>query len=197
MNFFFNLLFFVKMTTLKKIQEYKGVMLFDIDGTWTVSTQTDRRKIITLLNDKKYAIGINTAAPYIIDFFDIQPNNQSICEFLRQHDYNTYNSVNMQYPIMAGITVPTDTEHDPFDKIYEYCSRNSDIDFQYGFRKAFALEYALKIYNLPDSCGTLIDDNEIVKKGFEEYCKIKKLNMKFIWTPDGLKYENISNFFDK
>jgi hypothetical protein len=48
------------------------------------------------------------------------------------------------------------------------------MDYLYGYRKAYALKYSLKLYNIPDEFGILIDDNQIVKKGFEDYCKINK-----------------------
>jgi hypothetical protein len=53
-------------------------------GTCSSCTLEDKQHIVNILTKNNYAMGINTAGAYIIKYFDANPNNIIICEFMRK-----------------------------------------------------------------------------------------------------------------
>ena len=91
---------------MPKNKNFKGLILFDIDGTLT--TGIENEKVVDMCIKKGYAVGICTAGSMYkmenLKSFNWMPYN--LWDFIRQHDDVTFNNVASN--IIAGKKRPSD-----------------------------------------------------------------------------------------
>jgi hydroxymethylpyrimidine pyrophosphatase-like HAD family hydrolase len=134
----------------KYTQNYKGICLFDIDGTLT--TCKENEQVVQYCIDKGYAVGIATAGSIYnqsnISSFNWMPKN--LYEFMKKNNFDTFN--NVASGILAGR--------------YNYAEYTKTLDnkpyniFWPGWLKGVALENAGRIYKIKNPKKLILFDND-------------------------------------
>lgn len=132
------------------IPDYKGVCLFDIDGTLT--TGTENEKVVQYCLDKGYAVGIATAGGKYLpsNLLDHSWMPLNLFNFMIEHDFNTFN--NVASGILNGHYNST-----AYSK--SLSSKPNDV-FWPGWFKGVALERTGLIYGIKDPKFLILFDNE-------------------------------------
>lgn len=145
---------------LKK--KFKGLVLFDIDGTLT--TCKNNEEVVQTCIDNGWAVGICTAGSiYSIDNllnFEWMPRN--LYDFMIEHNNITFNNVASGY-LMGK------PNYNAYAKLQKYVPYDSPL--VYGFRKGFALSETGKALGISSNSLILCDDLKIFIKGAMYYNK--------------------------
>ena len=141
-------------------QKWKGVCLFDIDGTLT--TGINNEESIELCINAGYAVGITTAgAMYTPDnlmSFDWMPKNLHI--FMQNNGFNTFNNV------ASGIITGKYDSSEYQDIINKFQGQH----VMWGLLKAKSLINTAKLYNITDFNKMILFDNDpLFLKGLQMY----------------------------
>ena len=132
------------------IPDYKGICLFDIDGT--LSTGTQNENVVQYCLDNGYAVGIATAGavyrPGNLLSYSWMPKN--LYNFMAQNNFDTFH--NVASGILSGIHNAAE-----YTKIKK--SMPSDA-FWAGWFKAFALERTAKLYGIEFHNNVILFDND-------------------------------------
>lgn len=129
-------------------KEYKGIVLFDIDGT--LSTGLQNEKVVQYFIDRKYAVGISTAGamyhPSNLLEFAWMPMN--LYNWMEQHNFNTFNNVGSG--ILCGQYKP------------EAFNERNDLDLynMLGWRKGLTLSKTSELYGITDPKKMILLDND-------------------------------------
>ena len=170
-----------------KMNNYKGLVLFDIDGTLT--TGLENKKVVQYFLDNNYAVGITTAGsvytPENVKNFDWMPDN--LYNFMKENNFNTFNNV------MSGIVAG---KYNP--SVYKI-PFNMDQHMGLGWKKAKSMEKTAQQFNITDPSKIILLDNDpLFLIGVLEY------NKKYTVIPAGepadkyqLSMETIDNYFKK
>mgnify|MGYP002634350144 CR=1 FL=1 len=155
---------------------YRGIVLFDIDGTLTTNTRENNHEVVQYFLDRNYSVGICTAGPIYspntLLFYEWMPENLYL--FMRRHDFNTFNNVSTK--IVCG-------RYNPY-LLKEMYSMN-DI----GWNKGIALENSAEIFDITNPSKMFLFDNEPeVLLGCHHYNK----NMIVIPAGEPAIHENLS-----
>jgi len=140
---------------------YKGLCLFDIDGTLT--TGKDNEKVIDMCLKAGYAVGISTAGagytPNNLLSFPWMPKN--LYNFMKEHNFNTFNNVASN--ILVG-------KYDPLG--YKFIKDNYFDHSVWGILKGHSLSKTAAKYNIKDPTKMILFDNdpEFIK-GVKKYNK--------------------------
>jgi hypothetical protein len=185
-----------------------GVMLFDIDGTWTEFNKKDQKKVVDLCIRNNYSIGINTAGgptyqPKTCENSKKRPMGDDLCKYMSEKNYITFNNVNIGLvngKIINNIITEEGDIITPYQDVDYICEDNPNLNKD-GCRKGKALENTMK--KLGAKYGVLVDNDPEVVEGCREYIKYKKMNATVIWagtviqypTTPQLTYETIYNYF--
>ena len=137
-----------------KTDQYKGLCLFDIDGTLT--TGIDNEMTIDLCLKAGYAVGISTAgAGYTPDnllSFPWMPHN--LYNFMAKNNFNTFNNVVRN--ILSGTY-----DQDGYSEAKE---RAKQIGLSghstWGLLKGHSLVNTAKLYNITDPRQMILFDND-------------------------------------
>jgi|TARA_B110000259_G_scaffold66466_1_gene78285 hydroxymethylpyrimidine pyrophosphatase-like HAD family hydrolase len=166
--------FLNKPTEFYKNIKYKGLVLFDIDGTLSVKTKENNHEVVKYCLDNGYAVGISTAGSlYNMDNllqFNWMPEN--LYNFMIFNNNITFNNVRSGY-------VTGKYEPDSYSKIYN----NSDLDMieKFGFAKGFTMDRTANMLNIQDTKKMILCDD---MKGFiNGYVKYNK-NYQYIFCGD-------------
>lgn len=138
----------VKGKIYPEIEDFKGVCLFDIDGTLTDGR--DNYNVVQKCIDSRYAVGISTAGSMYkttnIEYFPWMPTN--LFNFMKNRNFDTFNNVN--------------------DSIL--CGKNSMNEYNnlfvpngmsvWGIRKALALEKTAKNLGITEPNKMIMFDND-------------------------------------
>jgi len=151
---FFILLFVNNKDNFTK--NYKGLVLFDIDGTLTSNTSQNNYLIVQACIDNSFAVGICTAGSVYsmenILSYNWMPKN--LYDFIVKEDKITFNNVGSK--ILLG--KPNKVEY-------------SNLSNQHpGFLKGFALEKTANALGITNpKCMILCDDDSGFIQNFREY----------------------------
>ena len=133
-----------------EIPDYKGLCLFDIDGTLT--TGTENEKVVQYCIDKGYAVGIATAGaiynPSNLMNFKWMPRN--LYEFMSSHNFDTFN--NVASGVLKGV-------HNSAAYTKTLSDKPPNI-FWPGWFKGLALESTGKAYGITDTNNLILFDND-------------------------------------
>ena len=160
---------------------YKGLVLFDIDGTLT--TGKENFEVVQYCLDKNYAVGISTAGGIYtmenLKSFKWMPTN--LYDFIVKNNNSTFNNVRSGY-----INGKLDK------KIYEK-NYNENIDFfeNLGYAKGLSMDITAKNLKLQNSPNLILcDDLNQFIKGYLKYNK----NYKYVFCGDkeGLSLNKIN-----
>tara|TARA_B100000902_G_scaffold397882_1_gene462954 strand:+ start:2651 stop:3211 length:561 start_codon:yes stop_codon:yes gene_type:complete len=140
------------------MNNYKGVVLFDIDGTLT--TGLENEKVVQYFLDRGYAVGISTAGslytPENLKSFSWMPNN--LYNFMKKTNFNTFNNV------MSNIIIG---KYNP--SVYRIPFKMND-HLAIGWRKAKSMEKTAELYRITDPEKIIILDNDpIFIRGIKNY----------------------------
>jgi hypothetical protein len=174
-------------------------MLFDIDGTWTEFNKEDQKKVVDLCVRNNYSIGIDTAGgfsyqPTTCESSIRRPMGDYLCNYMSEHDYDTFNNVNI------GLVNGKIYNPNPYSEVDSMCKDNPNANKD-GCRKGMALQNTM--IEVGAKYGVLVDNDPKVVEGCREYIRQTKINAIVIWagtviqypkTPQ-LTYEMISNYF--
>ena len=141
-------------------KKWKGICLFDIDGTLT--TGINNEESIDLCIKAGYAVGITTAgAMYTPDnlmSFDWMPKNLYI--FMQNNGFNTFNNV------ASGII----TGKYDSSEYQDIRNKFQGQHVMWGLLKAKSLINTAKLYNITDFNKMILFDNDpIFLKGLQMY----------------------------
>jgi hypothetical protein len=129
---------------------YKGICLFDIDGTLT--TGLNNYKSIDICLRRGYAVGISTAGSGYtiknIQQFDWMPDN--LYSFMRDRNFDTFNNVGSG--VLGGVYNPK-----AYKKIKDLYS---DRDIVWGLLKGLSLENTATKYKIKDPKKMILFDND-------------------------------------
>lgn len=131
--------------------QYKGIVLFDIDGTLT--TGLENEKVVQYFIDRKYAVGISTAGamyhPSNLMSFNWMPKN--LYQWMEKHNFNTFNNVGSY--ILCGVYNP-----EAFNAIEE----RNDLDLynMLGWRKGLTLSKTAQLYGITNPKKMILLDND-------------------------------------
>ena len=131
-----------------EIEDFKGICLFDIDGTLTDGR--DNYNVVQKCINSGYAVGISTAGSMYkttnIEYFPWMPTN--LFNFMKNRNFDTFNNVN--------------------DSIL--CGKNSLNEYNnlfvpngmsiWGIRKALALEKTAKNLGITEPSKMIMFDND-------------------------------------
>ena len=137
-----------KSKVYPEIEDFKGVCLFDIDGTLTDGR--DNYNVVQKCINSGYAVGISTAGSMYkttnIEYFPWMPTN--LFNFMKNRNFDTFNNVN--------------------DSIL--CGKNSMNEYNnlfvpngmsvWGIRKALALEKTAKNLGITEPNKMIMFDND-------------------------------------
>jgi len=146
--------------------KYKGVCLFDVDGTLTSCSRKTNEQAVDVCLQAGFAVGINTAGAMYstsnIHLFDWMPMN--LYDFMKNNDFDTFN--NVASGVLRGIRDPA---------AYKHISKKSPRGLLPGWLKGFALEKTAAKYGISDPSRMIIfDDSSWFLEGLQKYNK--KLN---------------------
>ena len=150
------MLLFVANTKDNFSKNYKGLVLFDIDGTLTSNTAQDNYSIVQACIDNSFAVGICTAGSVYsmqnILSYNWMPKN--LYDFIVKEDKITFNNVGSK--ILLG-------------KL-DVLSYSKLSDQHPGFLKGFALEKSANALGITNpKCMILCDDDTGYIKHFLSY----------------------------
>lgn len=139
---------------------YKGLCLFDIDGTLT--TGRDNERVVQYCLDRGYAVGIATAGgiyrPSNLMSYPWMPRN--LYEFMARNNFNTFNNV------ASGILLGRH-DKDAYNDTLRYKPPHV---FWPGWFKGLALERTGKLYGIDDPSQLILFDNDpSFLKGVKHY----------------------------
>ena len=138
------------INNLHDTANFKGVCLFDIDGT--LSTGKDNERVVQYCLDKGYAVGISTAGsmykPDNLMRFPWMPSN--LFKFMAKYNFITFNNVASH--VLAG-------KHDSAAYSSMLQDKPKDI-FWPGWLKALTLERSGQIFNINDQSSLILFDND-------------------------------------
>lgn len=133
-----------------EVPDYKGLCLFDIDGTLT--TGTENEKVVQYCIDNGYAVGIATAGaiynPGNLMSFEWMPKN--LYQFMRNNNFNTFN--NVASGVLKGV-------HNSAAYTKTLSRKPNDV-FWPGWFKGLALERTGKLYGIKDPSHLILFDND-------------------------------------
>ena len=135
---------------------YKGLVLFDIDGTLTSNSALDNYSIVQVCIDNSFAVGICTAGSVYsmenILSYNWMPRN--LYDFIVQENMITFNNVGSK--ILLG---------KPNELLYSKLSNQHP-----GFLKGFALEKTANAFGITNpKCMILCDDDIGYIQNFRQY----------------------------
>jgi hypothetical protein len=155
--------------TLSKTKEhytkpkYKGLVLFDIDGTLT--TGKENYAVVKYCIDNNYAVGISTAGGIYnmknLQHYKWMPKN--LLTFIKNNKNVTFNNVRSGY--LAGEYNP-----DIYSKIYR--KFNSYTLEQYGYAKGLSMYHTMKALKLSKESKLILCDD--LKEFIEGYLMFDK-----------------------
>ena len=122
---------------------YKGLVLFDIDGTLASSPPDNNSKVVQACIDNNFAVGICTAGSYpsVEECAKYKWLPKNLYDFIIKYDNVTFNNVSSK--ILMGKT----------SNLYP---KNVGA----GYLKGFALKQTANAFNITNSsCMILCDDN--------------------------------------
>lgn len=131
--------------------KYKGIVLFDIDGTLTSGLENE--KVVQYFIDRNYAVGISTAGamyhPENLMSFQWMPKN--LYQWMKKHNFNTFNNVGSY--ILCGVYNP-----EAFNDIGE----RNDLDLYniLGWRKGLTLSKTAQLYGITNPEKMILLDND-------------------------------------
>ena len=137
-------------------RNYKGLVLFDIDGTLTLNSAENNYSIVQACIDNSFAVGICTAGSIYsmknILSYDWMPKN--LYDFIIKEGNITFNNVGSK--ILMGQS--------------DVVSYSKLVDQHPGFLKGFALEKTAKKLGITNpKCMILCDDDTEYIKHFLKY----------------------------
>lgn len=137
-------------------KNYKGLVLFDIDGTLTSNTAQNNYSIVQACIDNSFAVGICTAGSVYsmenILSYNWMPRN--LYDFIQKEDKITFNNVGSK--ILLG---------KPNELLYSKLSNQHP-----GFLKGFALEKTANALGITSpKCMILCDDDIGYIEHFRQY----------------------------
>ena len=146
----------------QEIPDYKGLCLFDIDGTLT--TGKENFEVVQYCLDKGYAVGIATAGsiyqPSNLLDYTWMPSN--LYGFMRSNNFNTFNNV------ASGIL----TGNQNSAAYTRTLKQKPDNVFWPGWFKGLALERTGLLYGIQDpSMLFLFDNDPSFLTGVQQYNK--------------------------
>ena len=136
--------------TSHDIASYKGVCLFDVDGTLTTGKENER--VVQYCLDRGYAVGIATAGgiytPSNLMSYEWMPRN--LYEFMKGNNFDTFN--NVASGILTG-------HHNSAAYTKTLGNKPSDV-FWPGWFKGLALERTGALYGIDDPSRLILFDND-------------------------------------
>lgn len=133
-----------------EVPDYKGLCLFDIDGTLT--TGRENEKVVQYCLDKGYAVGIATAGkiytPSNLMNYDWMPRN--LYDFMKRNNFDTFNNV------ASGIL----TGHYNSAAYTKTLENKPDDVFWPGWFKGLALERSGMLYGISEPSQLILFDND-------------------------------------
>ena len=143
--------------------KYKGLVLFDIDGTLT--TGKENYTVVKYCIDNNYAVGISTAGGIYnmnnLQCYKWMPEN--LLTFIKNNKNVTFNNVRSGY--IAGEYNP-----DIYNKLYR--KFNSNILEKFGYAKGLSMYYTMKTLNLNKNSKLILCDD--LKEFIEGYLMFDK-----------------------
>jgi hypothetical protein len=134
----------------EEVPDYKGVCLFDIDGTLTAGRENEQ--VVQYCLDKGYAVGIATAGsiykPSNLLSYSWMPHN--LYKFMKERDFDTFNNVG------SGILMG---QHNSAAYTRTLKKKPSDV-FWAGWFKGLALERTGLLYGIQDQSNLILFDND-------------------------------------
>ena len=134
----------------QEVPDYKGLCLFDIDGT--LSTGTENEKVVQYCLDRGYAVGIATAGsmytPSNLTLYSWMPKN--LYHFMEMNEFDTFN--NVASGILTG-------RHNSAAYTQTLTRKPPEI-FWPGWLKGVALEKTGLHYGLSDPASLILFDND-------------------------------------
>lgn len=148
-----------KTDTNKIKSGYKGLVLFDVDGTLTTSDIRNSTDIVQACIDNNFAVGICTAGSgYTIntEYPSWLPKN--LYDFIIKHDNITFNNVNSNSNILMG-----KKNANAYSKVAQQTP---------GYLKGFALEQTANYLGITNkACMILCDDDDTFINDVHKYDK--------------------------
>lgn len=147
-------------------ENFRGVCLFDIDGTLTDGLNNER--VVQECIDAGYAVGISTAGKMYnttnIQYFPWMPRN--LYDFMKKRNFDTFNNVNDH--VLCG-----KNSMNEYDNLFV-----PDGMSVWGIRKALALEKTAKNLGITEPNKMIMFDNDpgyldgmrLVNPGFTLIC---------------------------
>ncbi len=133
-----------------EVPDYKGLCLFDIDGTLTTGKENDQ--VVQYCLDRGYAVGIATAGrvytPSNLMSYEWMPRN--LYDFMERNNFDTFN--NVASGILTG-------RHDSAAYTKTLGKKPSDV-FWPGWFKGLALERTGLIYGIQEPDDLILFDND-------------------------------------
>ena len=151
-----------KESIYPEYKKYKGLCLFDVDGTLTSCSREENELAVEQCLKAGYAVGINTAgAVYttdnIIGYDNWMPRN--LYNFMEKHNFDTFNNVASK--LLQGCLN---------EKAYRDASKKCSKNMLPGYLKGFALEKTAHAYGITDPSKMIIfDDLEWFIQGIKQY----------------------------
>ena len=137
-----------KLSYFTRMNNYQGIVLFDIDGTLT--TGSENEKVVQYFLNKGYAVGISTSGslytPENLKDFDWMPDN--LYNFMKKNNFNTFNNVGSD--IVIGKYNPS---------AYKIPFRmNNHLAF--GWKKAISMAKTAQLYRITNPANIVLLDND-------------------------------------
>ena len=134
------------------IVPYKGICLFDIDGTLT--TGRDNARSVDICLQAGYAVGISTAGPGYntenLHKFEWMPDN--LYSFMRDRNFDTFNNVGSS--VLGGVYNP--------QAYKDIKDRFGGQNIVWGLMKGRSLEDTARRYHIKDPEKMVLFDNDPV-----------------------------------
>lgn len=142
---------------------WKGLVLFDIDGTLSAKTGQNNTAVVQACLDAGYVVGVCTAGstytPQNVATEQWMPQN--LYTFMSERSFDTFNDVGNGYlngkmnkEAYAALKIPA----------------NVTGGMVPGYKKGFAMDMTAKLYGIsPDKCIILCDDDPKYRAGATAY----------------------------
>tara|TARA_Y100000389_G_C17454816_1_gene517380 strand:+ start:1669 stop:2301 length:633 start_codon:yes stop_codon:yes gene_type:complete len=168
-------------------KSYKGLVLFDIDGTLTVNSKEKNYEIVDYCLRKNFAVGVSTAGSIYsmqnLLSFEWMPEN--LHEFMQKHNDLTFNNV-------GSMIVNGTRDFNSFKNIYE--TVNLDIMEKLGYAKGFTIHKTANILGIKDNDKVILcDDLQEFINGYKLFSKEHNKNYKYIYCENGINMSEIKN----
>ena len=168
-------------------KSYKGLVLFDIDGTLTVNSKEKNQEIVDYCLSKNFAVGVSTAGSIYtmknLLSFKWMPEN--LYEFMKKHNDYTFNNV-------GSMLVNGKKDFKSFKSIYY----NINLDFmrKLGYAKGFTMYKTANILGIKDNDNIILcDDSPDFINGYKIFCKDNNTNYKYINCTNGITLNKIKS----